>query len=305
MRDRTWYSGDAGPASVVARIAALASDVGEMRRGFRWREPRPAGWPAAETAVPYRPSNLGWARTEPVRWLRYLVQRGLMMPSNQAVTRPRVEGREFVDRLERPVILASNHVSHADTPLLLGALSDRARERTVVAAAADYFYRRPWLGRVMSFYLNTFPFARSGGAQEVLHNSGELLRSGWNLLVYPEGTRSTDGRLQPFKPGVGHLATENHASVVPMHVAGTDRVLPKGRRVPIPAPVRIRIGKPLAPSRNEGARAFTERVESAVRSLAEGSQDPTVTGSWIERWRLTTPARHRSSGGREIARGLS
>jgi hypothetical protein len=90
-----------------------------------------------------------------------------------------------------------------------------------------------------------------------------------------------------------------------MHVAGTDRVLPKGRRVPIPAPVRIRIGKPLAPSRNEGARAFTERVESAVRSLAEGSQDPTVTGSWIERWRLTTPARHRSSGGREIARGLS
>ena len=116
---------------------SLLDDVREMRRGFHWDTPRPHNWPERAPAVPERPSNLQWARQEPVRTLRYLIQRGIMMPVNEAMTHPRIEGDEWVRDLDRSVIFAANHTSHADTPLLLHALPDRARERTVVAAAAD------------------------------------------------------------------------------------------------------------------------------------------------------------------------
>src|SRR5919197_320000 len=264
MKDDVWYSGS-GITKVVRGVGDALDDVGRLRRGWNWRGPRPASWPEAESAVPDRPSNLSWARQEPVRSIRFLIQRFLMMPFTEAMTHPRIYGSEWVEDLERPAILASNHVSHADTPLLLHALSDRTRERTAVAAAADYFYKRPWLGRVVSLWLNTFPFARTGGAQAVLHSSSELLRSGWNLLVYPEGTRSVDGRLQQFKPGIGHLAKETRAPVIPMHVRGSHRVMPKGQRIPLPAPVVIRIGRPLEVGKDEHSRDFDARVEKAVK----------------------------------------
>ena len=147
-------------------ISSALRDWRLIRSGFAWGKPRPRSWPQAAPAVPDRPSNLGWARMEPVRSIRFLLQTGLLMPFTKVMTDPQVHGSEWVRDLDRPAIIASNHVSHADTPLLLHALSDRTRERTAVAAAADYFYKRPWLGRVVSLWLNTFPFARTGGAPE-------------------------------------------------------------------------------------------------------------------------------------------
>jgi len=290
VKDDVWYSGG-GLAGFLRGAGRAVDDVGRLRRGWHWRGPRPASWPEAASAVPDRPSNLSWARQEPVRSIRLLIQRGLMMPFTEAMTHPQISGSEWVEDLERPAILAANHVSHADTPLLLHALSDRTRERTAVAAAADYFYKRPWLGRVVSLWLNTFPFARTGGAQAVLHSSTELLHSGWNLLVYPEGTRSVDGRLQEFKPGIGHLAKETRAPVIPMHVRGSHRVMPKGQRIPLPAPVRIRIGRPLEAGKTEPSRDFAARIERAVQQLAAESDDPEIVGTWIDRWRATRPMR--------------
>lgn len=275
----------------------LARDLDLVRRGWHWGEPRPRSWPPAAPAVPAHLDRIGWARSAPVRWVRRLLQEGLSLPFTEVMAHPRVEGREWVSDLERPVILASNHVSHADTQLLLHALPRTTRERTVVAAAADYWYRRPWLGRLVSLWLNTFPFSRAGGPQAVLHDSARLLRSGWHLLVYPEGTRSEDGRLREFKPGVGFLATETRTPVVPLHVAGSHRIMPKGRPVPLPAPARVRIGKPLLPQPGESSRAFTERVHAAVQRLGSGSRESQVVGSWVERWRAAGPTRRLPAAG--------
>jgi 1-acyl-sn-glycerol-3-phosphate acyltransferase len=272
----------------------LLSDLETLRRGWRWGGVRPASWPEPAPGVPDRPSNLSWARTEPVRSFRLLIQRGLSLPFTRVMTDPQVEGREWLRELDRPAILASNHVSHADTQILLYALPDRARERTVVAAAADYWYRRPWLGRVVGLWLNTFPFSRTGGAREVLHSASELLKSGWNLLYYAEGTRSADGRMGHFQPGLGHLANQTRSPVVPMHIKGSHRVMPKGRAFPLPGPVAVRIGKPLALNPGEDSRAFTARVEHSVRQLGSGTEDPAVVGSWIERWNASRP---RTPGG--------
>ena len=224
-----------------------------------------------------------------MRTIRYLIQHGLLLPFTEAMSHPKVEGREWVKELDRPVIFAANHSSHADTSLILHALTDTARDRTVVAAAADYWFKRPLMGNIVSLFLNTFPFSRTGGAQGQLHASSTLLKSGWNLVLFPEGSRSPDGRIHEFKPGVGHLANETGTPVVPVHIRGAQRIMPKGQKLPLPAAARVRIGKPMTSKPGEGSREFTTRVEKAVRTLAETPKSEDLQGTWIERWRASKP----------------
>jgi 1-acyl-sn-glycerol-3-phosphate acyltransferase len=285
----TWYSGERGLVGLAGTIGGIVDDVSRVRRGWHWSGPRPHSWPERGAVVPTPASDLGWARQEPVRTIRYLIQHGLLLPFTEVMSHPKVEGRELVRELERPVIFAANHSSHADTSLILHALSDRARERTVVAAAADYWFKRPLLGNIVSLFLNTFPFSRTGGAQAQLHSSSQLLKSGWNLVLFPEGSRSPDGRIQEFKPGVGHLANETGTPVVPVHIRGAQRIMPKGQKLPLPGPARVRIGKPMVPAAKEGSREFTVRVEKAVRALSREPRQPDLQGTWIERWRALKP----------------
>ena len=284
-----WYSGDRGPVQLVRAIGGVTKDVRRVRRGWHWDTPRPRSWPDQGAVVPAPPSDLGWARQEPVRTLRWLIQRGLLLPFTEVMAHPTVEGREWVTDLERPVIFAANHSSHADTSLILHALSDRARDRTVVAAAADYWFKRPLLGNIVSLFLNTFPFSRTGGAQAQLNASSRLLKSGWNLVLFPEGSRSPDGRIQEFKPGVGHLANETGTPVVPMHIRGAYQIMPRGQKLPLPGPARVRIGRPMSPNPKEGSREFTARVEKAVRALSAEAPQPEIQGGWVERWRALKP----------------
>lgn len=283
-----WYS--EGPLTRILDVAGgAARDVRTLRRSWHWDTPRPRTWPEPGVVVPAPPTDLGWARVEPVRSLRYFIQRALLLPFTEAMVHPKVEGREWVRELKRPVIFAANHSSHADTSLILHSLTDVARDRTVVAAAADYWFKHPILGNIVSLFLNTFPFSRTGGAQAQLHNSSQLLKSGWNLVLFPEGSRSPDGRIQEFKPGVGHLAKETGTPVVPMHIRGAFQVMPRGQRVPLPGPVRVRIGKPMTPEAREGSREFTARIEKAVRDLSAEERRPELQGTWVERWRASKP----------------
>ena len=283
-----WYS--EGPLTKVAGVvASAAGDVMRVRRAWHWNSPRPHTWPERGAVVPPPPSDLGWARVEPVRSIRWLIQRALLLPFTEAMVHPKVEGREWVRELERPVIFAANHSSHADTSLILHSLTDAARDRTVVAAAADYWFKRPLLGNIVSLFLNTFPFSRTGGAQAQLHSSSQLLKSGWNLVLFPEGSRSPDGRMQEFMPGVGFLAKETGTPVVPVHIQGAYQVMPRHQRLPMPGKVRVRIGKPMTPGKQEDTRTFTARVETAVRALSSEARQPEIQGDWIERWRASRP----------------
>ncbi|HET7465159.1 MAG TPA: lysophospholipid acyltransferase family protein [Candidatus Dormibacteraeota bacterium] len=286
---KPWYSGERGVTQVANVIGGLVQDVRRVRRAWHWDTPRPHTWPERGAVVPPPASDLGWARQEPVRSIRYLIQHGLLLPFTEAMSHPKVEGREWVKELDRPVIFAANHSSHADTSLILHALTDTARDRTVVAAAADYWFKRPLMGNIVSLFLNTFPFSRTGGAQAQLHASSTLLKSGWNLVLFPEGSRSPDGRIHEFKPGVGHLANETGTPVVPVHIRGAQRIMPKGQKLPLPARARVRIGRPMSPKDGEGSREFTRRVEKAVRTMGETPRNEELQGSWIERWRASKP----------------
>jgi 1-acyl-sn-glycerol-3-phosphate acyltransferase len=102
----------------------------------------------------------------------------------------------------------------------------------------------------------------------------ELIRKGWSLLLYPEGTRSRSGELGPFKAGVGALARFTRRPVVPIHVRGGRRVLPTGAFLPRPGHMTVRFGPALQPDRREPLEDFALRLRSTISTLGNGAALP-------------------------------
>jgi 1-acyl-sn-glycerol-3-phosphate acyltransferase len=205
-------------------------------------------------------------------------------------TRRHTTGRKNLRRLKAPVILVANHVSHLDTPVILAALPRRIRNRTVVAAATDYFYRNRLTAFVVSLIFNTVPMDRKGGGLDkgsAGHLDG-LIDQGWNLLVYPEGTRSRSGSPGRLRRGAAVLAARHRVSIIPIRVTGTREAMPPGRLWPTRIrsrigherhPVSISFGDPIAPS--EDVSAVTETVKHYFEGTKQlvSSSGRTDTGS--------------------------
>jgi long-chain acyl-CoA synthetase len=158
----------------------------------------------------------------------------------------------------------------------LMALPLRLRRRTAVAALAGFFYppspnplENAWhwaLFDLAELFFNVFPVPRARGFRESLRYAGFLVENGWNILIFPEGTRSPTGELTPFREGIGLLASELKVPVVPFRIHGTYEILPRGAWIPRPGPVVIRFGKPMCfPPTSYWE--ITRQVEKAVANL--------------------------------------
>lgn len=156
-----------------------------------------------------------------------------------------------------PVILAANHASHADTVILQLLLVRAGRRKVLVAGAADYWFRNPPLG-LFARLVGVFPFPRSGG--EGVGRACKALRRGWSVLIFPQGTRSGG----PFRPGAAFIAANSRVPVVPVTITGTDKLLPKGQRLPKRAAVTVRFGTPLAITSRDDPDEFVGRLQEAV-----------------------------------------
>ena len=141
-------------------------------------------------------------------------------------------------------IVVANHSSHADTAVLLAALP--ASAQPVFGAAADYWFDVPVRRLVATSLIGVLPVRRSGdsGYADLLAAVRPALRAGRTVVIYPEGTRSTDGTIAEFRSGAVRLARECGVPLVPVAVMGTADVLPKGGRFS-PAPMQVRIGEPI------------------------------------------------------------
>jgi 1-acyl-sn-glycerol-3-phosphate acyltransferase len=190
-----------------------------------------------------------------------------------------------LDGMEPPLIFAANHRSHADTVAILGTLPSALRRRTVVAAALDVFgtashsgWRRRISKNCLQFVVaagfHAFAFDRLGPPLRSVRTSVQLIRNGWNLLLYPEGTRSHNCEMTSFKPGVSLLAKFTGRPVIPIHVDGGEAILPHGVFMPQSAIANVRYGEPLWFAENETPPSFAMRLEAAVREL--GSRQPIV-----------------------------
>jgi len=185
----------------------------------------------------------------------------LFMAFVRFYSRLRVEGLEYVPR-DGAFILAANHSSHVDTAAVFAALPPDIRRRVLAAAAQDYFFDagpRQFIARIL---FNVIPVSRKiSTAGDPLRHVVRALREGYGVLLFPEGTRSQNGRVGPFRSGIGRLAAEfPDVPIIPVLIEGTARVLPKRASFPRPANVSIHFGLPLAHTRAELGQKSTWRV---------------------------------------------
>ncbi len=143
-------------------------------------------------------------------------------------------------------VVVANHSSHADTAALLAALPPAARP--VFGAAADYWFDVPLRRFIATSLAGILPVRRAGTGNytALLAAAGPALRAGRTVILYPEGTRSTDGAIAEFRSGALRLARDCGVPIVPVGVLGTADVLPKDGRYS-PAPMHVRVGTPLDP----------------------------------------------------------
>lgn len=210
-----------------------------------------------------------WGRYRATRAARELILMRVLWPLIRHYTAPRVLGFHHFQDLPYPAILAAPHTSHLDTPVILGALPPPWRRRTVVVAAADYFYRSRLKGALVTLVFGTEPIERRGGSRNPTSRIELLLGEGWNILLYPEGTRSRDGAPGRLRTGAALLATTKGLPIIPIHVDGTYEAMPRGRRWPRAHPVTVAFGAPLWPAPEESARALTERLAAALTRLRQ------------------------------------
>ncbi len=171
----------------------------------------------------------------------YLLARVVLTPFFCLYFRLRVTGREHVPR-RGPFLLAANHVSFLDPPLL-GCSSPRSLRYF----ARSTLFKNPLFGWLIGA-LGTMPLERAGATSMSLKKGIRVLRQGYGLVIFPEGTRSLNGELGMARPGIGFLAAKTGAPVVPVLVAGSEKAMPRHARFLYPARITVRFGPPLTAS---------------------------------------------------------
>jgi long-chain acyl-CoA synthetase len=227
-----------------------------------------------------------WNRSAVVGFTRSLALATVLLPLTRIFAWIRVEGAEHLSGLHGPVIFASNHQSHLDTPVILAALPSAWRRRLAPAMAKEFFDAhffperhtwREWLTSSLNyalaaFFFNAFPLPqREVGARQTLRHIGDLVADGYSVLIFPEGERSETGRIKPFRPGIGMIASRLDVSVVPIRLAGIDRVLHVGWKWARPGRVSVTFGAPLR-LHGEDYASLAAQVEDAVRATGAGSK---------------------------------
>src|SRR5690348_1106649 len=194
--------------------------------------------------------------------------------------RPRVIGAEHLP-VAGAYLLAANHNSHADTAVIFSAVPRRLRHRLLAAAAQDYFFDGGLRQRAARTLFNAIPVEReTARRRDPLRHVVRALREGYGVLIYPEGTRSRNGQIGPFRSGIGRLIAQfPDAPVIPTLVEGTDEVMPKGRSVPIPRRVSVTFGAPLRLQADLGKKTTWQAASGQVRDALVDMQKVAETSS--------------------------
>lgn len=181
----------------------------------------------------------------------------------------------------RNTIVVANHASHLDMGLVKYALGSYGHE-LVALAAEDYFFKDKWVRAFFENFTDIAPLDRKSGLRKALTQAGEHLARGKTVLIFPEGTRSPDGRMRDFMPLIGSLSLNHNVDILPLWLGGTHRALPKGSRLPIPRRRKLeaRIGPALRVDqllrktsgfkRADAYREVAKIAQRAVEHLRDG-----------------------------------
>jgi long-chain acyl-CoA synthetase len=201
-----------------------------------------------------------WVLRWPATWIRLCIHYLLLRPAVFLLGWPHVEGRENLRGESGPVLVICNHIGDIDPGFVLTALPAHLRHKLAVATGGEAlealrtppatrnplaraYDRAKWALGVS--LLNLFPLPREAGFRESFAYAGECVDRGYNVLVFPEGRHTTDGRLQPFRAGIGLLANDLRVPIVPMRIDGLFDLKQAGKKFAWPGEIRVKIGSPI------------------------------------------------------------
>ncbi|MBI2818157.1 MAG: AMP-binding protein [Acidobacteria bacterium] len=223
-----------------------------------------------------------WPQFRVMNLLRIGIYYLLTWPATAVRAWPRVIGRDKLRGLREPALVVCNHVTEIDIGFVLFAVPARFRHRLATAMIgerlralrhppAEAGLLRRWVDR-LSYYLlvalfNVFPLPKESGFRESFQFAGELLDRGYSILVFPEGELTKDGRVAPFKAGIGILASKLNVPVIPMRIDGLFEVKQSGRTFARPGEVKVTIGSPAQFTSYTDPAAITLELQLRVTTL--------------------------------------
>ena len=250
---------------------ARVNTVGELEQMLRGKTP---------ARTPYHYPR--WAQRWPVTWIRLAAHDLLLLPAVYLLGWPRIEGRENLAGVQGPVLVVSNHVSDVDLGFVLAALPARLRHRLATAAAGEAleslrtppptrkflargYDRLKWVLGVA--LLNLFPLPREAGFRQSFAYAGECVDRGYSLLVFPEGRHTADGKISPFRAGIGLLANNLSLPVVPLRIDGLHELKQAGKKFAGPGRIRVKVGAPVRFARDTDPEQIARELQGKVEAL--------------------------------------
>jgi long-chain acyl-CoA synthetase len=250
---------------------ASVNTVGELEQMLRGKTP---------ARTPYHYPR--WAQRWPVTWIRLAAHYLLLRPAVYLLGWPRIEGRENLAGVQGPVLVVSNHVSDVDLGFVLAALPARLRHRLATATAGEAleslrtppptrkflargYDRLKWVLGVA--LLNLFPLPREAGFRQSFTYAGECVDRGYSLLVFPEGRHTADGKISPFRAGIGLLANNLSLPVVPLRIDGLHELKQAGKKFAGPGRIRVKVGAPVRFARDTDPEQIARELQGKVEAL--------------------------------------
>jgi long-chain acyl-CoA synthetase len=218
----------------------------------------------------------------PMTWIRPLVYHVFLLPLTWIMCRVRVIGVERLPEANGPVLFIANHVTDADAGPILSALPFRWRLRLAIAMSGEYLrdWRYPpadlgFLARAKkkvayalgAALFNVFSLPRQSGFRQSFTYAGEAVDRGWSVLIFPEGQETKDGHMQPFKSGIGLLASELNVPIIPIKLDGLFELKKRRQYFVRPGTVSVTFGDPIKFTRDHTPSDITNTLELTLKSL--------------------------------------
>ena len=223
-----------------------------------------------------------WVLRWPVTWVRWLAQYLLIRPATILLGWPRIEGRDNLHGWKGPLLVVCNHISDMDVGFVQAALPAQLRNRIATATRGEdlealhtpapcrgflerIYDRTRWLLGVS--LLNLFPLPREAGFLQSFAYAGEAVDRGYSVLVFPEGRHTADGKMNPFRAGIGLLANNLGIPVLPVRITGLFEVKQAGRKFARPGEICVRIGWPMRFAAGSDPAQIAQDLQRAVEAL--------------------------------------
>jgi long-chain acyl-CoA synthetase len=224
----------------------------------------------------------GWVQRWPATWIRFLAHYLLLRPAVFLLGWPRIIGRENLRGVNGPLLVVANHIGHVDVGFILTALPARLRHRLATAAGGEalealrtppesfnvalrMFHRVKWFFGVS--LLNLFPLPRAAGFRDSFAFAGASVDRGYSILVFPEGRHTVDGKLNPFRSGIGLLANNLGIPVLPMCIHGLYELKQRGKKMAHPFQVTVKIGAPVTFPPDTAPEQIASELRARVEQL--------------------------------------